>query len=128
MASYSESSEQGAREVQVSREQGDARVVGHMGATCDDCGCSHGAYAVEQLGASYLLCESCYEYATIVVAVDSDHGAEPYEDDFAAEEAADWLSDDEEEIIVGSNRWWADGEQDARDNGAYGLLVGGGRW
>lgn len=126
MASYSESSEQGARAVQVSREQGDARVVGHMGATCDDCGGDHGAYAVEQHGASYLLCESCYEYAAMVAEVESDP-TEPYEDDFAAEEAADWL-DGEEEVIVGSNRWWADGEQDARDNGAHGLLVGGGRW
>ena len=129
MASYSESSEQGARAVQVSREQGDARVVGHMGATCDDCGGDHGAYAVEQNGARYLLCGSCYEYAAMIAEVESDPGAEPYEEDFPAEEGVNWLDgEDEVEIIVGSNRWWGDGMQDARDNGAYGLLVGGGRW
>lgn len=108
MATISAQSEMVSQEVpSISREQGDARVVGHMGATCDDCGCDHGAYAVEQNGASYLLCESCYEYAAMVAEVDSDHGEEA--DDFAAEERGHWLDDGEDEVIVGSNQWWAEG-------------------
>lgn len=81
---------------------------------CDDCGCDHGAYAVTQRGADYLLCESCYEYACAVAEEEDDAGEQ--EDDFLAEE-------EEEEPLVGSAEWWAEGEQDARDNGAYGLLT-----
>ena len=52
---------------------------------------------------------------------------EEREGDFPAEESES-ESDYDEEIIVGSNRWWADGIQAARDNFAYALLVGDGRW
>jgi len=89
---------------------------------CDDCGCDHGVYPVTQRGVRYLICDSCYEYAAMA------EEAEEQEDDFEAEEEAEW-DDEPEPEIVGSAMWWASGEQDARDNGAYGLLTSaGGGW
>jgi hypothetical protein len=49
---------------------------------------------------------------------------EAQHDDFEAEAEEEWADDEPE--IVGSAAWWAGGMQDARDNGAYGLLVPGG--
>ena len=100
-----------------------AHVVAHEGAMCDDCGSAHGAYPITQRGVQYFICDSCYEYACMVAEVD----AGEQEDDFEAEAEADW-SDDEPEMIVGSAAWWAAGTQDARDNGAYGLLTSAGEW
>jgi hypothetical protein len=100
------------------------------GSSCDDCGCDHGVYPVTQRGARYLLCESCYEYAAMVADADAEPEAEEVEDDFYAEEdeeeGLDW--DDQPTVIVGSAAWWAGGEQDARDNGAYDLLTSAGGW
>ena len=102
----------------VSRES----VVGHTGAMCDDCGGDHGFYPVTQRGTEYILCESCYEYAAMVAEVESEPDAGEQEDDFSAEE-------DEDEDAEYGDAWWADATQDARDNGAYGLLTSaGGGW
>jgi hypothetical protein len=128
MASYSESSEQGARGVQTdSCGRATANMGVHVGAMCDDCGGDHGVYAVEQRGASYLLCDSCYEYACIVADADSEPVVENQHDDFEAEEEAEW-SDDLPIAVVGGAAWWAEGAGEARDNGAYGLLMSAGNW
>lgn len=95
-----------------------AHTVAHTGAICDDCGGDHGVYPVTHYGVRYLICDGCYEYACMVVEAD-DVGEQ--EDDFEAEQA-EW-SDEEPELLVGSAAWWAAGAQDARDNGAYGLLT-----
>ena len=108
-------------------ELADAHMVAHTGAICDDCGGDHGVYPVTQRGVRYLLCESCYEYAAMVANADVEPEVEEEEDDFQAEEDAEWLDEPEPEI-VGSAAWWAGGEQDARDNGAYGLLMSAGNW
>lgn len=94
------------------------------GSFCDDCGCDHGAYPVTQRGVRYLLCESCYEYAAMVADADAEMVVEEVADDFYAEEEdeEEW-DEDPEPVVVGSAAWWADGSQDARDNGAYDLLT-----
>jgi hypothetical protein len=80
MASISAQSEMEApgASTTVSREQ-EAHVVGHTGATCDDCGGDHGVHAVVHYGATYMICDSCYDYAC--AAAESESEPEDFEDD-----------------------------------------------
>ena len=116
MASISAQSEMDARgstTTNISRES----VVGHTGVMCDDCGCDHGAYAVTQRGAEYLLCEDCYHYACM--QADAEPEVDEQYDDFQAEEP---------EPIDADEEWWQEAMQDARDNGAYDLLLSAGSY
>ena len=82
MASISAQSEMEApgASTTVSREQ-EAHVVGHTGATCDDCGGDHGVHAVVQYGATYMICDSCYDYACAAAESESESEPEDFEDD-----------------------------------------------